>query len=68
MLEGSKGQNGLIPLSEVLIFTQHMDLIGTKKEFINIIQQMDNTVAKHLNEVSKRDERRKGRANARRQS
>lgn len=47
-LERSRGHNDYIPLSEILICANNMDLIGTKNEFINVINAMDEIYVKHL--------------------
>jgi len=41
ILRFSRRESGYIPLSEILTYTSHFELIGTKHEFITIIQGLD---------------------------
>lgn len=40
-LRYSKGDNGFIPLSEILSYTDHFKLIGSKDEFLDVIRGLD---------------------------
>jgi len=41
ILRFSRRESGYIPLSEILLYTSHFELIGAKHEFITIIQGLD---------------------------
>ena len=41
ILRYSKNENGYIPLSEILVYAEHFELIGTKEEFIHVIRSLD---------------------------
>lgn len=41
MLRSSANQNGVIPLSEILAYTDHFGIIGTKEEFVDIIRSLE---------------------------
>lgn len=43
ILRFSRRGSGYIPLSEILSYVSHFELIGTKFEFISIIQSLDFT-------------------------
>lgn len=46
MLAYSRDMNGNIPLSEILAYTDHFELIGSKKEFISAIRIIDTELSK----------------------
>ena len=54
MLERSRNSTGFIPLSEILICANNLDLIGTKVEFINVINALDVDYVEHMNRKNKR--------------
>lgn len=37
----SAGMNGVIPISEILAYATNFDLIGSKREFVKVIQAID---------------------------
>ena len=41
LLRSSRNENGIIPLSEILTYTEHFEIISSKVEFITIIQGLD---------------------------
>ena len=42
MLRSSANQNGIIPLSEILVYADHFGVINTKEEFVDIIRSLEN--------------------------
>ena len=53
ILRFSKGDNGYIPLSEILSYTEHFKLIGSKDEFVSIIRSLDFAENKYHAEKEK---------------
>ena len=49
ILRYSKGENGYIPLTEILAYTVHFDLISSKIEFISVIRSLDEAENKYFN-------------------
>ena len=43
ILRLSKSENGYIPLSEILVYTDHFEIIGSKEEFVQVIRGLDIT-------------------------
>ena len=41
LLRYSKTDNGYIPLSEILAYSEHFELIGSKIEFLKVIRGLD---------------------------
>lgn len=55
LLESSRNQNGYIAVESILAVANNFDLIGTKKEFVAIIQALDDVyVTHHRNEDERR--------------
>ena len=40
-----------IPLREIFSYIEHFDIIGSKEEFVEIIQALDTTFIDHYNKV-----------------
>lgn len=55
MLEASRNQNGYITIESILAVANNFDLIGTKQQFVSIIQALDDVYVEHHR---KEDERR----------
>lgn len=55
MLEASRNQNGYINIESILAVANNFELIGTKREFVSIIQALDDVYVEHHR---KEDERR----------
>ena len=53
ILRYSKGDNGYIPLSEILSYSEHFDLIGSKEEFVSIIRSLDYIENKYHSDKEK---------------
>ena len=47
MLRSSANQNGMIPLSEILAYTNHFVIISTKEEFVDIIRSLESEEANY---------------------
>ena len=57
MLRSSANQNGVIPLSEILAYTEHFLIIGTKEEFVDIIRNLESEESTyHKNKDGKKDD------------
>lgn len=57
MLRSSANQNGIIPLSEILAYTNHFMIIGSKEEFVDVIRNLESEEsAYHKNKDGKKDE------------
>lgn len=57
MLRSSANQNGIIPLSEILAYTEHFLIIGTKEEFVDIIRNLESEESTyHKNKDGKKDD------------
>jgi len=41
MLRSSANQNGIIPLSEILTYSEHFGVISSKEEFVDIIRSLE---------------------------
>ena len=57
MLRLSSNQNGVIPLSEILCYTDHFTIINTKEEFVDIIRGFESEERRHHKE--KEDQKKK---------
>ena len=54
LLEHSRQPEGLIPLSEVLIFSDYFDLMCPLDQFVRTVVKMDETVLQHRAEQRKK--------------
>ncbi len=46
---------GSIQISEMLTYSDHFEIIGNKKSFIEVIQSLDSIYLNHLSEKRKKD-------------
>lgn len=58
LLESSRQPQGTIPLSELFMFSDYIDLMCPLDQFLRTIVLMDETVLKHNDMLRKKHERR----------
>jgi len=57
MLESSRQPQGMIPVSEMLIFSDYFDLMCALDQFVRIIVAMDEAMLKYQSKLRKKHDR-----------
>ena len=57
MLRSSANQNGIIPLSEILAYTEYFGLVASVEEFVLIIRGLEEKEAEYHENKNKSEEK-----------
>ena len=52
LLETSRGANNYIPISEIVALASYIDLVGSREEFVSVIQKLDSEYNRRMNEIN----------------